>query len=87
VNDILNDVFVPLEKNGTRRLDGFYDLNLSVAWGFPIKGEVRGEVRIEGTNVTNQQEQINVGLYGEPMRVRRDFQRPSQYRSMLSIRF
>ncbi|HVR29982.1 MAG TPA: carboxypeptidase regulatory-like domain-containing protein [Thermoanaerobaculia bacterium] len=87
VNDILNNVFVPLERNGTRRLDGFYDLNLSAAWSFPIRGDVRGELRVEGTNVTNEQEQINVGLYGEPMRVRRDFQRPRQLRSMLSVRF
>jgi hypothetical protein len=87
VNDVLNDVYVPLEPNGTRRLDGFYDLNMSFAWGFPIHGQVRGEVRVEGTNVTNQQEQINVGLYGEPMRVRRDFQRPMQLRSMLSLHF
>jgi hypothetical protein len=84
---VLNDVYVPLEPNGTRRLDGFYDLNMSFAWGFPIHGQVRGEVRVEGTNVTNQQEQINVGLYGEPMRVRRDFQRPMQLRSMLSLHF
>jgi hypothetical protein len=87
VNDVLNDVFVPLEKNGTRRLSGFYDLNLSAAWGFPIKGQVRGELRVEGTNVTNEQKQINVGLYGEPMRVRRDFQRPMQLRSLLSLHF
>jgi hypothetical protein len=78
---------VPLEKNGTRRLGGFYDLNLSAAWGFPIRGEVRGELRVEGTNVTNEQDQINVGLYGEPMRVRREFQRPRQIRSLLSLRF
>jgi hypothetical protein len=87
VNDVLNDVYVPLEKNGTRRLGGFYDLNLSAAWGFPIRGEVRGELRLEGTNVTNEQDQINVGLYGEPMRVRREFQRPRQVRSLLSIHF
>jgi hypothetical protein len=87
VNDILNDVYVPLEKNGTRRLDGFYDLNLSAAWGFPLFRDVTGEVRLEGTNVTNQQEQINVGLYGEPMRVRRDYQRPRQIRSLLSVKF
>jgi hypothetical protein len=87
VNDILNDVYVPLEANGTRRLGGFYDLNLSAAWGFPIHGEVSGELRVEGSNVTNQQDQINVGLYGEPMRVRRDFQRPRQIRSLLSLRF
>jgi len=80
-------VYVPLERNGVRRLPAFYDLNLSIAWGFPLKDRVRGQLRIEGTNVTNQQDQINVGLYGEPLRVRREFQRPSQLRAIISISY
>jgi hypothetical protein len=86
-NDVLAETFVPLETNGTRRMSGFYDLNLSAAWGFPLGSSVRGEWRIEGTNVTDQQKQINVNLYGEPVRVRRDYQRPQQFRTMLSISF
>jgi len=79
---------IPLEKNGERRLDSFYDLNLTVAWGFPISGDrVKGNLRIEGTNVTNEQDQINTNLYGEVLPVRREFQRPSTYRAMLGVSF
>lgn len=83
----LFSVYVPLEPNGVRRLPAFYDLNLTIAWGFPIRNDVRGQIRLEGTNVTSQQDQINVGLYGEPLRVRREFQRPSQLRLVGSISF
>jgi hypothetical protein len=82
------EVYVPLEANGDRRLDPFFDLNLTVAWGFPIyQDRVRGNLRLEGTNVTNEQDQINTNLYGEPLPVRREFQRPSTYRAMLGISF
>jgi hypothetical protein len=81
-------VFLPLEKNGERRLDGFYDLNLTVAWGFPIHADrLRGNLRVEGTNVTNEQEQINVNNFGEAVRVRGDFQQPTTYRAMFSVSF
>ncbi len=86
-NDPINTVYIPLERNGTRRLDPHYDLNMSFAWTFPIRSEFTGQVRIEGTNVTNQQDQINVGLYGEPLRVRREFQRPRQWRASLAFHF
>ena len=88
LNDPIGTVYIPLEKNGERRLDGFYDLNLTLAWGFPIMSDrVKGNLRIEGTNVTNEQEQVNVNLYGEPLRVRREFQRPSTYRAMFGVSF
>jgi hypothetical protein len=87
VNNQLQTVWVPLEPNGSRRLGSFYDLNLTGAWGFPLAGEVRGEWRVEVTNVTDEQEQINVTTYGEPQRVRRDFQRPRQVRTLLTVSF
>ena len=84
----IGSVYIPLEKNGERRLDSFYDLNLTLAWGFPLwSDKVTGNLRIEGTNVTNQQDQINTNLYGEPLRVRREFQRPSTYRAMFGVSF
>ena len=59
-----------------------------MAWGFPIRADrVRGNLRVEGTNVTNEQEQINVGNFGEPGPVRGDFQQPTTYRAMLSVSF
>jgi hypothetical protein len=81
-------VFLQLEKNGERRLDGIYGLNLTVAWSFPILADrVRGNLRVVGTNVTNEQEQINVNNIGEVARVRGYFQQPTTYRSMFSVSF
>jgi hypothetical protein len=87
-NDPIGSVYIPLEANGDRRLDPFYDLNLTLAFTFPIVGDrVKGNLRIEGTNVTNEQEQINTNLYGEPLPVRREFQRPATYRAMFGVNF
>jgi hypothetical protein len=87
-DDPLAGVFLPLEKNGERRLDGFWSLNLTLAWSFPIYADrVRGNLRVEGTNVTNEQEQVNVNNFGEAVRVRGYFQQPSTYRTMFSVSF
>jgi hypothetical protein len=59
-----------------------------VVCGFPIAGDrVKGNLRIEGTNVTNEQEQIAVHNLGQPTPVRRDYQRPSTYRAMFGVSF
>jgi hypothetical protein len=87
-DDPLVGVFLPLEKNGERRLDGLYSLNLTLAWSFPIYADrVRGNLRVESTNVTNEQEQTNVNNFGEAVRVRGDFQQPTTYRAMFSVSF
>ena len=86
-NDPINSVYIPLERNGTRRLPSFYDFNMTGAWTFPIRGQFNGQLRIEAINVTDQQDQINTGLYGEPLRVRREFQRPRQFRASLAFTF
>jgi hypothetical protein len=79
------DVFV--EPVGTRRTAGYGSLNLSGAWGFPIKSRVSGEVRVEMTNVTNHQLQVNINDQGEAQPVRRDFNLPRQARANVSFRF
>jgi hypothetical protein len=86
-NDYLNSTWIPLEKNGDRRLPAFYDLNLTGAWGFPVAGKVRGQLRVEMTNVTNQQKQVDVTINGEPRRLRRSYQRPQAVRTTLSFSF
>jgi hypothetical protein len=87
-DDPLAGVFLPLEKNGERRLDGLYELNLTVAWSFPIHADrVRGNLRVESTNVTNEQEQANVNNLGEAVRVRGYFQQPTTHRAMFSVSF
>jgi hypothetical protein len=67
--------------------DNFF-LNLTAAYGFPIHRSVSGQVRLETTNVTNEQEQIATSTHtGYPLRSRRSFQQPRKYRLIGSIRF
>jgi hypothetical protein len=84
---------------GGRRTPDIYTLNLSTAWGFPLGWKnLRGELRVESINVTNQQElQLlefgrlsgrpgEAGL-GDAYPTRRAFQRPRQVRANLTVRF
>jgi hypothetical protein len=82
-----NGLDVVVEPNGTRKLDSHWMLNLGASWGFPLGNKLRGEVRVEGTNVTDNQEQILISDRGEVRRVRREFQRPRQFRLLASVKF
>jgi hypothetical protein len=75
----------PVGANG-RRLDEFYQLNLSAAWGFPLGGTLRGNFRVEGLNMSDEQETLHVDGRGEVRPVRRDFMRPRQFRALFSIK-
>jgi hypothetical protein len=67
--------------------DNFW-LNLTGAWGFPIRGSVTGQLRLEVTNVSDEQEQIVTSTHtGSPLRSRRSFQQPRKYRLIGSVRF
>jgi hypothetical protein len=79
------DVFV--EPVGERRTAGYGWLNLSGAWGFPVMNRVSGEFRVEVTNVTDHQLQVNINDQGEVQPVRRDFNLPRQARGSVSFRF
>ncbi len=76
-----------VEERGARRLTDIYAINMSMNWGFPISGQVRGGLRVEGLNVTNEQERTFTTSRGEIGRVRRNFQRPRQFRASLSLKF
>ncbi len=65
-----------------------YTLNLNGAWEFPMGyRDVRGELRIEVLNATNQQRRRNWDGSGQVYPVRRFFQRPRQVRASLRLRF
>ena len=58
------------------------------AYGFPIKGAWTGQLRLEVSNVTDEQKQIVTSTFtGEPLRSRRSFQQPTKYRLIGSVRF
>ncbi|REJ85860.1 MAG: hypothetical protein DWQ36_15675 [Acidobacteria bacterium] len=82
-----SSIGLQIEPIGTRRLDDIYTVNANLAWGFPLFRDLRGTLRMEMLNVTDQQEQINVTSRGEVRPVRRDFQRPRQIRASLGFRF
>ena len=55
-----------------RREEDSYVLNLSVSYGFPLPAKgLRGELRVEAVNVTNQQEVMEHDELGEDRAGRR----------------
>ncbi len=65
-----------------------YTVNLSGTWGFPMGfRDLRGEVRVDVLNATDQQRRRNWTGSGEVYPVRRFFQRPRQVRASLRLRF
>ncbi len=71
-----------------RRTSDEYTINLSGAWGFPMGyRDVRGELRVEVLNATNQQRRRNWDGQGEVYPVRRYYQRPRQMRASIKFRF
>ena len=85
-----NGVGLNLHAPGTqgRFTSDEYTLNLNGAWGFPMGlRDVRGELRVDVLNVTNQQRRRSWGGDGQVYPVRRFFQRPRQVRASLRFRF
>ena len=82
-----SSIGLQVEERGARRLDGTHNLNLNLAYGFPLFNQVTGQFRVEILNVTDQQEQTFVTGRGDVRAVRRDFQRPQQARASFTVRF
>jgi hypothetical protein len=80
-------ITVLFEQENRRRLDDYWWVNTSVAWLFPLGGNVNGQLRVESTNVTNEQDLISVGGTGFPRNSRREFQRPTQHRFIFNVSF
>ena len=82
-----NGLDMVAEPSGTRRLRDHWWLNLTGAWGFPIRNEVTGEVRVEVMNAANEQSRVAILDKGEVRPVRREFQQPRQFRVLGTLRF
>ena len=78
---------VNFESENVRRLGDYWWVNTSVAWLFPLPGEVNGQLRLESTNITNEQDLISVTGTGFPQNSRREFQRPTQHRFVFNLSF
>ncbi len=82
-------VGISVEPLNSRRMDAFYWLNLSGAYGFPLsKGnKVTGELRVEVQNALNDQDQVGITGRGEVRPLRRGFQRPRRLRVLAGVKF
>ncbi len=77
-----------LTERGEFDNDDFYWANISGAWTFPLGGNVSGRLRLEVTNLTNEQEQVATSTRTLlPLRSRRSFQQPRKMRLLASVRF
>jgi len=76
----------PDGANGQRTSDE-YTINLSGAFGHPLGSRMRGELRVEVLNVTDQQKRRDWDGRGEVYPVRRFFQRPRQARVNYKVSF
>ena len=77
-----------LTPRGELENEDFFQLNTSAAWGFPLGSRLRGQLRAELTNISDEQEQVATsGRTGAPLRSRRSFQQPRKVRLLASIRF
>lgn len=55
-----------LEPRGTRDpFNANWNVNLQLNWEFPIRGDLRGSLRLEGRNVTDNQESLRWTSQGE----------------------
>jgi hypothetical protein len=82
-----DSVSLQLEQVGDRRTPSTYQMNLSASWDFPLGSQLGGTFRVEGLNVTNEQERVFATGRGEVRPVRRDFQRPRQFRASLAFKW
>jgi hypothetical protein len=83
-------VTVFLEPQGSRRTPTQHQLNLNLAWGFPVGGKVSGELGTELINVTDEQGLIGIaGLptTGTALLQSGNFQNPRRLRAMMTFRF
>lgn len=71
---------VLLEPASSRRLPTLYWLDLSAKWSFPLRAKLRGALRLEIENLTNEQEVVQRNGSGAVRRSRRDVQRPREVR-------
>ena len=77
-----------LEPRGSHNLPDTFNLNLTGTWSFPLGSLLEGSLRVEVANVTDEQEQVDVNQNtGEPVEVRKSWQRPREIRFVAGVRF
>jgi hypothetical protein len=83
------NIWVFAEPRGSSRTPTQKQLNMTVGWDFPLFGQLNGNLRIEASNVTNEEVLIGIiGLdRGTPMPTSLNYQRPRNYRLMAGLQF
>jgi hypothetical protein len=77
-----------VEPRDANQLDDLHALNLVARWTFPLGGGVAGQLEIEVTNVTDEQEQIDVVLAtGRPPTQSGFYSLPREYRAVVGVSF
>ncbi|REJ86226.1 MAG: hypothetical protein DWQ30_00995 [Acidobacteria bacterium] len=77
-----------LQERGSNNDPDFYWANASVAYAFPLGSRLSGRLRLEATNITDEQELVATSdRTGLPLRSRRSFQQPRKFRLLASITF
>jgi hypothetical protein len=78
------------QPRGSYRIPTQKQLNLNLDWNFPLVKQVAGQLRVEVSNATNEQELVGtLGLMqtGVPQPTSLNYQRPRYYRLMASLTF
>jgi hypothetical protein len=77
-----------IQPRDANALEDLMSLNLTGGWSFPIAGPMDGSLKLEVTNVTDEQEQIDVVLAtGVPQPARGFFSQPREIRALAGVRF
>jgi len=76
------------EPRGSRSLPGYYTLNMNLEWAFPLAGQLAGSLRVEATNLTNQQTQININeATSQPYNIGSSYLKPREFRLVAGFSF
>jgi hypothetical protein len=76
------------EKRGSERLTDVQQLALNANWNFPIVSKVTGNLRVEMTNVFDEQDQLLINLTnGQALPLRIAYEFPRETRLVAAIRF
>ncbi len=77
-----------VEPRGSREIGSIWWANLNLAWKFPLGSRANGDLRLEATNIDNQQDLVGVSeSQGRPLASKRYWAQPTKYTLTTAFRF